>query len=89
MGRTPYGEGTVFVAQVAPVIRIKTIILVEDDPREVELTFATPGEDRLADKLEIVDNGTEALSFLYRRGRFEMRARGNPTMAPLDPDEAG
>lgn len=40
---------------------LKGILLVEDAPRNVELTLAAL-EDRLANKVAVVDNGTEALA---------------------------
>jgi CheY-like chemotaxis protein len=62
---------------------IKNILLIEDDPREVKLTLAALKEDHLADKLAIADNCTEALDYLYRRGKYEMRAGGNPILVLL------
>jgi CheY-like chemotaxis protein len=63
---------------------IKNVLLVKDDPREVELTLAARGEGRLADKVAIVENGSEALDYLYRRGKYEMRPGGNPILVLLD-----
>src|ERR1035441_9135122 len=63
---------------------IKNILLVEDDPRDVELTLAALEEHHLANKVAVVGNGAEALDYLYRRGKFEMRAGGNPIVVLLD-----
>ena len=94
MGKTPYSIGTVFLSEngggefqrllSTDISSIKNILLIEDDPRDVELTLEALGEGRLADKVAIVKNGTEALDYLYRRGRFEMRAGGNPILVLLD-----
>jgi CheY-like chemotaxis protein len=65
-------------------INIKNTLLVEDDPRDVELTLAALEEQHLADKVEVVNNGAEALDYLYRRGKFKMRAGGNPVVVLLD-----
>jgi CheY-like chemotaxis protein len=65
-------------------IGIKNILLVEDDPRDVELTLAALEEQHLANKVEVVENGAEALDYLYRRGKFEMRAGGDPIVVLLD-----
>ena len=65
-------------------IDIKNILLVEDDPRDVELTLAALEEHRLANKVAVVDNGAEALDYLYRRGKFKSRAGGNPVVVLLD-----
>jgi CheY-like chemotaxis protein len=65
-------------------INIKNILLVEDDPRDVELTLAALEEHHLANKVAVVDNGAEALDYLYRRGKFKMRAGGDPIVVLLD-----
>ena len=63
---------------------IKSILLVEDDPQDVELTLAALEEYHLANKVAVVDNGAEALDYLYHRGRFKNRAGGNPIVVVLD-----
>ena len=65
-------------------INIKSILLAEDDPRDVELTLAALEENHLANKVAVVGNGEEALDYLYRRGKFKMRAGGNPIVVLLD-----
>ena len=67
----------------AEVTNIKDILLVEDDPQDVELTLAAQ-EDHLASKVAVVKNGAEALDYLYHRGAFKMRAGGNPMVVLLD-----
>ena len=63
---------------------IKNILLVEDDPRDVELTLAALEEHHLANKVAVVNNGEEALDYLYRRGKFIMREGGTPVVVLLD-----
>jgi CheY-like chemotaxis protein len=63
---------------------IKNILLVEDDPRDVELTLEALDEYHLANKVQTVDNGAEALDYLYRRGKFKTRTGGNPVVVMLD-----
>ncbi len=63
---------------------VKNILLVEDDTGDVELTLAALEEHHLADKIEVVNNGTEVLDYLYRRGKFKDRAAGNPILVLLD-----
>ena len=63
---------------------IKTILLVEDDPRDVELTLAALEEHHLANKVAVVRDGEKALDYLYRRGEFKTRAGGNPILVLLD-----
>jgi CheY-like chemotaxis protein len=65
-------------------INLKKILLVEDDPRDMELTLAALEEHHLSHRVAVVENGAEALDYLYRRGQFKMRAGGNPTVVLLD-----
>src|SRR5665213_951787 len=64
--------------------RIKNILLVEDDLRDVELTLAALEEHHLANKVLVVHDGAEALDYLYHRGKFKNRASGNPVVMLLD-----
>ena len=65
-------------------MNVKYILLVEDDPRDVELTLAALEQHHLANKVTIVHDGAEALDYLYRRGKFKMRTGGNPIVVLLD-----
>jgi CheY-like chemotaxis protein len=65
-------------------VNVKNVLLVEDDPRDVELTLAALEEHHLANKVAIVRDGAEALDYLYCRGKFKMRAGGNPIVVLLD-----
>lgn len=60
------------------------ILLAEDDPNDAELTLAALAELNLADKIEVVHDGAEALDYLYRRGRFATRGDVNPVVILLD-----
>lgn len=63
---------------------LKNILLVEDDPRDVELTLAALDEHKLANKVAVARNGEEALDYLYSRGNFKSRVGGNPIFVLLD-----
>jgi CheY-like chemotaxis protein len=63
---------------------LKHILLVEDDPKDVELTLNALGEYNLANKVEIARDGVEALDYLFRRGSFTERPAGNPVVILLD-----
>jgi CheY-like chemotaxis protein len=63
---------------------IKNILLVEDDPRDVELTLAGLAEHNLANKVIVARNGEEALDYLYYRGKFSTRTSGRPVVVLLD-----
>ena len=58
---------------------IKTILLIEDDPRDAELTLAALEEHTLANKVAVVDNGEKALDYLYRRGEFRHARAATPS----------
>ena len=63
---------------------IKNILLVEDDPRDVDLTLAALAEHHLANKVAVAHDGAEALDYLYRRGKYANRAGGDPVVVLLD-----
>ena len=60
------------------------ILLVEDDPKDVELTLTALDEYNLANEVVVVRDGEEALDYLYSRGVYKSRARGNPAVMLLD-----
>jgi CheY-like chemotaxis protein len=66
------------------IANIKSILLAEDDPRDVELTLAALAEHHLANNVAVVGNGAEALDYLYRREKFKTRAGGDPILVLLD-----
>jgi CheY-like chemotaxis protein len=51
---------------------------------DVKLTLAALEESHLANRVAVVENGQEALDYLYHRGKFEMRSSGNPIVVLLD-----
>jgi|SRR5882672_7607081 len=63
---------------------LKRILLVEDDPRDIELTLMALGEYKLANEVDLARDGQEALDYLYRRGAFQERAANNPAVILLD-----
>ena len=62
----------------------KRILLVEDDPKDIELTLTVLAEYSLANEVVTVRDGVEALDYLYRRGDFVQRPAGNPIVILLD-----
>ncbi len=63
---------------------IGRILLVEDDPRDVELTLEALGEYSVANEIVVARDGVEALDYLYRRGSYAQRPGGNPIVILLD-----
>jgi CheY-like chemotaxis protein len=60
------------------------ILLVEDDPRDVELTLTALEDYKLANEVVVTRDGEEALDFLYCRGQFRTRPHDNPAVMLLD-----
>jgi CheY-like chemotaxis protein len=65
-------------------VKLKRILLVEDDPNDVELTLTALKEFNLANDVDVVSDGAEALDFLFKRGPFSGRTNGNPAVILLD-----
>ena len=63
---------------------LKRILLAEDNPRDVELTLAALDEHHLANEVVIVNDGAEALDYVYRRGKYASRPDNNPVVVLLD-----
>jgi len=64
--------------------RLGRILLVEDDPKDVELTLTALEEYNLANEVVVTGNGADALDYLYCRGNFETRSSDNPAVILLD-----
>lgn len=63
---------------------LKVILLVEDDPQDVELTVTALGDHKLRNEIVVARDGVEALDFLYRRAAFAGRPAGLPVVILLD-----
>ena len=62
----------------------KRILLVEDSANDVELTLTALEKNKLANEVVVVNDGAEALDYVYRRGRFRLRSPGEPVVILLD-----
>jgi CheY-like chemotaxis protein len=60
------------------------ILMVEDDPKDVELTLTALEEYNLSNEVVVTHDGEEALDYLYSRGKFQRRSQGNPAVLLLD-----
>jgi len=65
---------------------LKPILLVEDNPHDLELTLIATALERsqLANEVVIMRDGAEALNYLQRTGAYADRADGNPAVLLLD-----
>jgi CheY-like chemotaxis protein len=64
--------------------KLGRILLVEDDPKDVELTLIALEEYNLANEVIVARDGGEALEYLYSRGKFKTRPNDNPSVMLLD-----
>ncbi len=63
---------------------LHSLLLVEDNPNDVELTLSALSEARLANEIVVANDGEQALDYLFRRGRHEGRTSQNPAVILLD-----
>jgi CheY-like chemotaxis protein len=63
---------------------LKPILLVEDNPKDLELTLMALDRSNLANEVVTVRDGEECLDYLFRRGKFEDRPEGHPAVVLLD-----
>lgn len=59
-------------------------MLVEDDPKDTELTMTALEEYNLSNEVVVASDGEEALDYLYYRGKFQRRSGENPAVMLLD-----
>ena len=62
------------------------ILLVEDNPHDVELTMEALQARKLANRVKVLRDGEEALHYIFRTGRYKEQsdARKNPVLILLD-----
>jgi CheY-like chemotaxis protein len=63
---------------------LKPILLVEDNPKDIELTLVALAKTNLANDVIVLRDGAEALDYLCYRGKYEGRPRGSPAVILLD-----
>lgn len=63
---------------------LKPILLVEDNPKDLELTLLALEKSNLANEVVTLRDGAEALDYLFRQGVYTERPPGNPAVVLLD-----
>jgi two-component system response regulator len=63
---------------------LRTILLAEDSPADAEMALDALRDANLANPVVHVEDGVEAMDYLYRRGTFAGRPDGNPSVLLLD-----
>lgn len=66
------------------MIELKTILLAEDNPQDVELTIEALSEHNLANNVVAVKDGVEVMEYLNYKGLFKNRKKGGPAVLLLD-----
>jgi len=61
-----------------------TILVVEDDPNDLELTLLALDAGKCANRLETARDGAEALDYLFRQGAYAGRQDDDPRVILLD-----
>ena len=59
------------------------ILIVEDNPRDAELTLRALKKNNLANNVLIAEDGAEALDFFFCRGKYAKRSISNPPKVVL------
>ncbi len=54
-------------------MKSKLVLLVEDNPDDVKLTMKAFERSRLANQMEVVSDGVEAIDFLFGTGKYSGR----------------
>ena len=60
------------------------ILLVEDNPNDVELALDALRDAKLANSIQVVRDGAEALDFIFRTGTYASRPNRLPKLVLLD-----
>lgn len=63
---------------------LKTILLVEDNPQDVELTIEAFNQFNLANQIVSVSDGVEAMEYLQYESTYKTRPKGAPAVILLD-----
>jgi len=65
-------------------VELKTILLAEDNPKDVELTLEALSHYNLANQVVVVNDGVEVLAYLRSEGEYRSRTPGLPAVLLLD-----
>jgi CheY-like chemotaxis protein len=66
------------------MVKLKRILLVEDNANDAELTLEALSEHNLVNEVDLVTDGAQALDYLYRRGKYAGSEDGNLAVILLD-----
>lgn len=66
------------------MLKLKKILLVDDNPNDVELTLEALSEENLGNRVIIANDGVEAMEYLLYQGKFHHREQETPAVILLD-----
>jgi len=66
------------------MVNIRTILLAEDNKKDVELTLEALSEHSLANHVVVVKDGVETMAYLRYEDNYKLRKQGNPAVLLLD-----
>lgn len=66
------------------MLELKKILLVEDNPKDIELTLEALAEHNLANRVVTLEDGVEAMEYLRTEGKYKNRQPGHPAVILLD-----
>jgi two-component system, response regulator len=66
-------------------ISIVDILLIEDNPNDVELTLRALKKNNILNKIQVIDDGADAIDYLLRKGKYSNRnSKNEPKVIILD-----
>jgi CheY-like chemotaxis protein len=65
-------------------VELRTILLAEDNPKDIELTLEALAEHNLANQVVVVKDGVEVMEYLRYQEKYKLRKPGNPAVLLLD-----
>ena len=66
------------------MIELKKILLIEDNPNDIELTLEALAEHNLANRVVVLNDGVQAMEYLNYEGPYKNRERETPAVILLD-----
>jgi CheY-like chemotaxis protein len=64
--------------------QLRTVLMADDNPKDVELTLAALADNNLANNVVVVRDGVEVLEYLRCEGAYRLRRPGRPAVVILD-----
>lgn len=65
-------------------LKLKKILLVEDNFNDIELALEAFSEENLKDRVVVANDGVEAMEYLFYQGKHQNRGKENPAVIFLD-----